>query len=224
MLSSAALQSHMATVLLRDGPKLCWRTSCHRGTLRPFQKRILDMRCGMLQGWCSLQLEEVSGVVKPSWTHFPLHKPVLCFCCQPASASCGSTSTLCQPIPYLSLSRCFLFLPPVLATQSMLYAIGLGAGAIPLAAAVNWVLKDGVGQLGGIVTASMLSTQFDAKPRQWRFVSAMALEASCALEVCTAFVPHLFLPLAALANVGKNVAWLSASATRAGIQQVRLGR
>lgn len=41
----------------------------------------------------------------------------------------------------------------VLSTQALLYAMGLGAGAIPLAAALNWVIKDGVGQIGGIVFA-----------------------------------------------------------------------
>ena len=50
----------------------------------------------------------------------------------------------------------------VLSTQSMLYflfsclqsfnrfAVGMGAGAVPMAAALNWVLKDGLGQLGGM--------------------------------------------------------------------------
>lgn len=41
----------------------------------------------------------------------------------------------------------------VLSMQSLLYAIGLGAGSIPTAAAVNWVLKDGVGQFGGVIFA-----------------------------------------------------------------------
>jgi hypothetical protein len=41
----------------------------------------------------------------------------------------------------------------VLATQSLFHAVGLGAGALPLAAGVNWVLKDGLGQLGGVVFA-----------------------------------------------------------------------
>ena len=30
------------------------------------------------------------------------------------------------------------------------FAMGLGAGSIPMAAALNWVLKDGLGQLGGM--------------------------------------------------------------------------
>lgn len=37
----------------------------------------------------------------------------------------------------------------VLATQQMLFAVGLGAKrALPTAAALNWVLKDGLGRLG----------------------------------------------------------------------------
>lgn len=39
----------------------------------------------------------------------------------------------------------------VLSMQALLYAAGLGAGAVPLAAAINWVLKDGLGQLGGVL-------------------------------------------------------------------------
>ena len=36
----------------------------------------------------------------------------------------------------------------VVATQALLAAAGLGAGALPLAAGINWVLKDGIGQVG----------------------------------------------------------------------------
>jgi hypothetical protein len=35
----------------------------------------------------------------------------------------------------------------VLSMQALLFAVGLGAGAVPMAAAVNWVLKDGLGQV-----------------------------------------------------------------------------
>lgn len=37
----------------------------------------------------------------------------------------------------------------VLSMQSMLFAVGLtGSGSIPIAASLNWILKDGLGQLG----------------------------------------------------------------------------
>lgn len=105
----------------------------------------------------------------------------------------------------------------VLSTQSLLYAIGVGAGAVPLAAALNWVLKDGLGQLGGVLSAALINNRFDSDPKRWRFLSALAQDASTLLEILTPLMPGAFLPLAAVANVGKNVSWLSASATRAGI-------
>lgn len=36
----------------------------------------------------------------------------------------------------------------VLSMQSLLYAIGLSSGSVPLAATLNWIIKDGLGQLG----------------------------------------------------------------------------
>jgi hypothetical protein len=103
--------------------------------------------------------------------------------------------------------------------QSLLYAVGVGAGSVPLAAALNWVLKDGLGQLGGVAYAAMIGNRFDADPKRWRMVAALVLDAATVLEIGTPLVPGLFLPVAATANFLKNVAWLSASATRAGIHQ-----
>jgi hypothetical protein len=125
--------------------------------------------------------------------------------------------------PYASWTAAgltFSSIAGVLSTQSLLYAIGVGAGSIPLAAALNWVLKDGLGQLGGVLYAALINNRFDADPKKWRFLSALAQDASTLLEVLCPLMPALFLPLAAIANVGKNVSWLSASATRAGIHQV----
>ena len=63
----------------------------------------------------------------------------------------------------------------VLSTQSMLYlpslsltvsfAIGMGAGAVPMAAALNWVLKDGLGQLGGMAFTAYQSPRIS--PVAW---------------------------------------------------------
>ncbi|EEY58145.1 uncharacterized protein PITG_00760 [Phytophthora infestans T30-4] len=80
--------------------------------------------------------------------------------------------------------------------QSLLYDAGLVAGAIPTAAAVNRVLRDGLGQ--------------------WRITSSVALDVAVLGEILTPLAPGSFLVIASLTNVAKNVAWLSASATRAG--------
>ncbi|RHY38046.1 hypothetical protein DYB34_013258, partial [Aphanomyces astaci] len=104
----------------------------------------------------------------------------------------------------------------VLSMQSLLFAIGLQSGAIPMAAALNWVIKDGLGQFGGVLFASLVNHRFDADPKRWRMVSAFAMDAATLLEILTPLWPAYFLPLAATANIAKNISWLSSSATRAG--------
>jgi hypothetical protein len=87
--------------------------------------------------------------------------------------------------------------------QALLYAVGLGSGAIPLAAALNWIIKDGLGQLGGVIFASKVSTNFDADPKKWRFRGEVALVFSTLIEIITPLFPKLFLPLASIANIGE---------------------
>ena len=105
----------------------------------------------------------------------------------------------------------------VLSLQSLLVAIGMGAGSIPLAATLNWIIKDGLGQLGGVLFASAVNNKFDAEPKRWRFIASVSLEFSSFLELLTPLAPHYFLPIAAVANIGKNISCLAASASRAAI-------
>lgn len=106
----------------------------------------------------------------------------------------------------------------VLSIQSMLSAVGLGVpGALPFMVTLNWILKDGLGQLGGIVFASFVNNRFDADPKKWRFLASCSLECSTFLELLTPLAPGYFLPMASLANIGKNISYLAASASRAAI-------
>ncbi|KAJ2793594.1 hypothetical protein H4R21_005833, partial [Coemansia helicoidea] len=107
----------------------------------------------------------------------------------------------------------------VLSTQAMLYAMGLGAGALPLSAAVNWVIKDGFGQLGGVLYATVVGQRFDSDPKHQRFWSAAWLQAATWVEMLAPLAPHLFLLIGSAANVGKNIAWLAMSATKASINR-----
>ena len=113
----------------------------------------------------------------------------------------------------------------VLSTQTLLLAVGVvgSAGqASILAGAINWVIKDGVGQLGGVLFASKMSQsqRFDASPKRWRMVAALSLDAATLLEIASPFVsPVWVLPLASVANIGKNIGFLTASASRAALHQ-----
>lgn len=50
----------------------------------------------------------------------------------------------------------------VLSMQSLLFAVGIGSSeALPLAATLNWIIKDGLGQFGGVLFASLVSNRFD---------------------------------------------------------------
>lgn len=90
----------------------------------------------------------------------------------------------------------------------------LNSGAA--SATINWILKDGLGQAGGILLVSLLGSRLDRNARSLRFYSTLLLLIGSFLEY---MVPlggrEMFLPMAAGANVLKNVSWIVASATRA---------
>ena len=95
----------------------------------------------------------------------------------------------------------------VLATQALLYAVGLGKGAIPTAAAVNWVLKDGIGYLSKIML-SKYGRHFDVHPKGWRLFADLLENAAFGLEMLTPAFPHLFVPIGATAGAGRSAAAL----------------
>ena len=111
----------------------------------------------------------------------------------------------------------------VLSTQSLLLAIGVGQhAAAPISATLNWILKDGIGQFGGILFASKISSSnnsVDADPKRWRMVSGLAMDCAMMMELMTPAFPGYFLFMASAANIGKNIAFLTASASRAKIHQ-----
>jgi len=84
-------------------------------------------------------------------------------------------------------------------------------------AAYTWVLKDGLGQLGGILFAGRYGTNFDEDIKKWRFLSMLTLNASIFIEIMSLKCPQHFLLLAYIANVGKNICFLLASASRGSI-------
>eukprot|EP01032_Pedospumella_encystans_P017618 gene17618-20071_t len=111
----------------------------------------------------------------------------------------------------------------VLSMQSLLYAMGLGMGfglgTAPLAATLNWVIKDGLGQLGGVIFASFVSNRFDADPKRWRLTATVAMDSASFIELLTPLAPSYFLLIASVANVAKNISFLAASASRAAIHK-----
>ncbi|XP_023528607.1 protein root UVB sensitive 1, chloroplastic isoform X2 [Cucurbita pepo subsp. pepo] len=101
----------------------------------------------------------------------------------------------------------------VLATQALLYAVGLGKGAIPTAAAVNWVLKDGFGYLSKILL-SKYGRHFDVNPKGWRLFADLLENAAFGMEMLTPAFPLHFVVIGAAAGAGRSAAALIQAATR----------
>ncbi|XXG87026.1 hypothetical protein AAC387_Pa11g1814 [Persea americana] len=102
----------------------------------------------------------------------------------------------------------------VFTTQTLLNSVGLSrdrstSGAV----AINWILKDGAGRVGKMLFARQ-GKKFDHDLKQLRFAGDLLMELGAGVELATAAVPHLFLPLACAANVTKNVAAVASTSTR----------
>lgn len=92
------------------------------------------------------------------------------------------------------------------------------------AATINWILKDGLGQAGGIALVSLLGSRLDCQARSLRFHSTLLFLVGSFLEFSIPFActplsafpsSTVFLMMASSANVLKNVSWMLVSATRA---------
>ncbi|XP_064960306.1 protein root UVB sensitive 6-like isoform X2 [Musa acuminata AAA Group] len=79
---------------------------------------------------------------------------------------------------------------------------------------MTWrALKDGAGRVGKMLFARQ-GKKFDYDLKQLRFAGDLLMELGAGVELATATVPHLFLPLACAANVVKNVAAVTSTSTR----------
>lgn len=89
-------------------------------------------------------------------------------------------------------------------------------------ATINWILKDGLGQAGGIILISLLGNKLDSHARILRFHATILFVIGSLLEFlipCINSASEMgsfkFLLMAASGNVLKNVSWMMVSATRA---------
>ncbi|KAB2036704.1 hypothetical protein ES319_D03G019700v1 [Gossypium barbadense] len=104
------------------------------------------------------------------------------------------------------LHRVFSSALQVLATQAMFRAIGIGySRSLTSAAALNWVLKDGLGRLSRCIYTASLASAFDTNLKRVRFTTSMLFTFSIGVELLTPVFPHHFLLLASLANVAKQM-------------------
>ncbi|KAM4123055.1 hypothetical protein ACB094_01G130600 [Castanea mollissima] len=112
------------------------------------------------------------------------------------------------------LHRVFSSALQVLATQAMLRAIGIGySRSLPSAAALNWVLKDGLGRLSRCIYTAGLASVFDTNLKRVRFSASVMFSLSIGVELLTPVFPRYFLLLASVANIAKQISLASYLAT-----------
>ncbi|KAH7670788.1 Root UVB sensitive family protein [Dioscorea alata] len=120
-------------------------------------------------------------------------------------------------VPYMTwraLKHFFGGAMGVFTTQTLLSSVGVSRNqATSGAVAINWILKDGAGRVGKMLFARQ-GKKFDYDLKQLRFAGDLLMELGAGVELATAAVPHLFLPLACAANVAKNVAAVTSTSTR----------
>ncbi|KAL2939476.1 Protein root UVB sensitive 6 [Bienertia sinuspersici] len=120
-------------------------------------------------------------------------------------------------VPYMTwraLKHFFGGAMGVFTTQTLLTSVGVSRNrATPGAVAINWILKDGAGRVGKMLFARQ-GKKFDYDLKQLRFAGDLLMELGAGVELATAAMPNLFLPLACAANVAKNVAAVTSTSTR----------
>ena len=73
-----------------------------------------------------------------------------------------------------------------LSTQALFIALGSTVTQANVgAAAFTWVLKDGIGQFGGILFASRYGKNFDENIKKWRYMSSFAINSAIYIEIMT---------------------------------------
>uniref|UniRef100_A0A803KW36 Protein root UVB sensitive 4 n=1 Tax=Chenopodium quinoa TaxID=63459 RepID=A0A803KW36_CHEQI len=116
------------------------------------------------------------------------------------------TENYIEYVKWKFLHRVFSSSLQVLATQAMFRAIGVGyAQSLPSAAAMNWVLKDGLGRLSRCIYTACVGSAFDtnlktAVHRSFALADNLG-EVSAKAQIQTVCFDNLGLLLAAFLNV-----------------------
>lgn len=111
------------------------------------------------------------------------------------------------------------YLRGVLTTSAMLRGAGVGSDAAsPMAAALVWTLRDGVGMFGSLLFSYLVGAQFDVNVKEWRLFADLINDVGLTLDMLAPLSgPTGFVWVAALGAACKTVCGMTAGATRASI-------
>lgn len=110
------------------------------------------------------------------------------------------------------------YLRGCLTTQALLKGAGVGVSeASSVAAALTWVLKDGVGMASSLFVAYLCSTSFEVNTKEWRLLADFLNNIGLFLNMLVSIFPSQFLLLGCLSAICHSLCGLLAGATRARI-------
>jgi hypothetical protein len=112
------------------------------------------------------------------------------------------------------------YLRSILATRAVLEGMGVGReGVTPLAATLQWMLRDGASMVGGLVFTSLSSADFGTNVKRWRLFADGIVNVAITLEMFAPLCGPLFLHAICLASVCKALCGVSAGAANAAITE-----
>lgn len=113
-------------------------------------------------------------------------------------------------------SNFIISIESVLSTHSMLSVVGQASTELTLS--VNYIGKDIVGQIGGLYYMNKMGQKADKDPEKFVKYSMAFQQTAVFMECATPMLPiSMFIPVAGLANVGKNIAATGIGAVNAKI-------
>lgn len=110
------------------------------------------------------------------------------------------------------------YLRGVLATQSVLQSVGVGSdSATPLAAAIQWIFRDGAGMLGGLFFAYCVGPRFDANVKFWRLYADLINDVGLTLDMVAPLFPIATLHILTCSSICKAMCGVAAGSTRSSL-------
>jgi len=107
-----------------------------------------------------------------------------------------------------------------LTTQAVMKGVGVGdTAATPFAAAVTWIMKDGMGMVGRITFAWFEGTRLDGDCKKWRLFADILNDMAMALELLLPMFLTYSTHILCIATALKSIVGVAGGATRAAITQ-----
>ena len=105
---------------------------------------------------------------------------------------------------------------------------GAGVGdetATTLAAALAWLVRDGVGHVGRITFAYARGTDLDSDCKKWRLAADVLNDAALLLDMCAAWAPrNYFTAIVCVSSVCRACVGVAGGASRTPVTQHHVSR